>query len=171
MAGPGGWVGGTLQHPRFPLGQKCEGRGCSSPVLRETGDSALVTDGERLGRARVAQWVCPQPGALPPALRRCLCPSSPSLPTPSFPCLSWLPTSRCTPVKPTTCFPSPHTFAGLPCPGPALSSLGWMAAVCFPRSQPLPFLSHNSRQYTVVLPVFFLPTASNRPSLAGVELL
>lgn len=155
MAGPGGLDGGTLQHPRFTLGQKCEGRGCSSPVLRETGDSAHVTDGERLGRAREAQWVCPQPGALaPPPTMPVPFKPLPSQPSP-FSCLSWLPTSRCTPVKPTTCFPSPHTFAGLSCPGPALSSLGWMAAVCFPRPQPLPFLSHSSRQYTVVLPVFF----------------
>lgn len=93
MAGPGGWDGGTLQHPRFtsargvrlecrPLDRSVRAVDGASLCLERPGGSAHVTDGEMMGRARVAWWeVCPQPGAPPPP-RRCLCSASPSLPFP-----------------------------------------------------------------------------------------
>lgn len=86
--------------------------------------------------------------------RRCLCSVSPSLPAvpPLSGCSGSL--SCCTPVKPTTCFPSPHSLAGLCCLETAPSTLGWMAAVCFSKVPASPFsLGHSSRQYIILLPV------------------
>lgn len=134
------------------LGQKyVRALGGSPTMLRETwGFSSCHRWGEpgRPGGRSVHSW-----GALPrPQEMPVLCKPLP-VHLSSFFWLSWLPSSCWTPVKPTTCLPSPHTFAGLCCPGGLLSALwgGWPLFTC----PSISFSSRgNSRQSTIIIPIF-----------------
>lgn len=163
-AGPGGWDGGPCSILSAPTQEEPGSRAVawtvSGPWVElpcacgDLGIQLMSLTGRGWGEPGRYSGRFVYSLVIPLPRRRCLCSVSPSLP--AAPPLSGCPgsPSRCTPVKPTICFPSPHSLAGFCCLGTALSTLGWMAAVCFSKVPASPFsLGHSSRRYIILLPV------------------